>query len=281
MRRNGSLPNLVIIGAMKSGTSSLHHYLNLHPEIHMSKIKEPRYFLEERYRQRPIEWYQSLFVSNTTINGEASTDYTKYPWRSAVPARMHATIPEAKLIYLVREPLQRILSHYMHNYIGHRETRTLAEALHAPEQTNYVSFSKYYMQLAQYLPYYQPEQILVLATEDLQANRAASLARVFRFLNVDSHFTTAEFEQKKNTTRRKRRKHPMGQKIVNFSERNLNRHIPNVQRFVVNAFCLPFSKAVETPKLDQELRHKLCDVLYDDVQKLRAYTGQSFAGWSI
>ena len=113
-RPNLITPNLVIIGAMKAGTTSLHYYLNLHPEISMSKVKEPAFFIEERNWRKGIKRYSSLFTNQTSVVGEASTEYTKYPHFKEVPAKMHSTIPEAKLIYLVRDPIVRILSEYMH-----------------------------------------------------------------------------------------------------------------------------------------------------------------------
>src|SRR5688572_24468381 len=111
------LPNFFIIGAMKAGTTSLWQYLRRHPEIFMSKLKEPGYFTEELRWDQGIEWYRSLFddAGSARAVGEASTSYTKWPRFAGIPARMHALVPEARLIYLVRDPGDRIRSHYIHN----------------------------------------------------------------------------------------------------------------------------------------------------------------------
>jgi len=107
-----ALPNLIIIGAMKCATTSLHYYLNLHPEISMSKIKELRYFVEQHNWHQGIEWYKSHFAANIPIRGETSPAYTEYPRFKNIVERMYMTIPKTKLIYILRDPIQRTLSHF-------------------------------------------------------------------------------------------------------------------------------------------------------------------------
>src|SRR4051812_14286994 len=111
------LPNLIIIGAQKCGTTSLHKYLHCHPEVEMSKPKELDFFAEKSTKStwfKGSEWYKSCFPqSDAKIYGESSPSYTGYPIFKNVPARMHGLIPDAKLIYLVRDPIQRVVSAYI------------------------------------------------------------------------------------------------------------------------------------------------------------------------
>src|ERR671915_544163 len=97
------LPNLIVIGAMKSGTTSLHNYLSLHPEIFMTEVKEPSFFTLEGNWWRGREWYEAQFPVAAKIRGESSPDYTKHPRHAGAPERMHAMIPDAKLVYLLRD----------------------------------------------------------------------------------------------------------------------------------------------------------------------------------
>ena len=91
------LPYVIIIGAMKSGTSNLHANLQLHPDIGMSKFKEPSYF-NESYKSRDLSWYKSLFNSGKKINGESSPNYTKKDLYPGTAKRMYDTLPNVKLI---------------------------------------------------------------------------------------------------------------------------------------------------------------------------------------
>ena len=113
--RNTEMPNLFIIGAAKCGTTSLHCYLDLHPEISMSRIKEPRFFAcpEGPREERAItdrNRYLALFEAGKKIRGEASPAYSQHPAVSGVPGRIAMESPDAKFIYLVRDPIERIES---------------------------------------------------------------------------------------------------------------------------------------------------------------------------
>src|SRR5918992_682833 len=129
------LPNLIVIGAQKCGTSALHHYLHLHPDICMSAQKELNFFVESKNWSKGLAWYESNFRGKdgkAKIYGEASPDYTGYPAAPGVPARMHSIVPDAKLILMVRHPVDRIISQYIHLRGSGVETRSLSEALKVP-----------------------------------------------------------------------------------------------------------------------------------------------------
>ena len=99
------LPNFIIIGAGKCGTSALYYYLHHHPEVQMSRVKELRFFNGEKWNQG-LGWYESNWDgSSAPVRGEASPGYTTYPEPSDTATRMHDVIPDAKLIYLVRDPI--------------------------------------------------------------------------------------------------------------------------------------------------------------------------------
>ena len=120
---------------MKCGTTSLHNYLNLHPEIYMQEEKELDYFIEKRNYKKGLNWYKSKFNSkNSKILGESSPYYTKYPLFKDVPKNIFNLIPDIKMIYIVRDPITRLISHYKHNYMLGREKRSFKECFNRLEK---------------------------------------------------------------------------------------------------------------------------------------------------
>ncbi|MFC1759697.1 sulfotransferase domain-containing protein, partial [Planctomycetota bacterium] len=110
-----TLPNFMIIGASKCGTTSLWEYLNRHPDVFWANPKEPMYFNWELKRPREIEWYASLFAdaADKQAIGEATTSYTYAPHTAKVPQRIHQLLPDCKLVYILRPPVARTYSHYV------------------------------------------------------------------------------------------------------------------------------------------------------------------------
>jgi Sulfotransferase domain len=248
----------------------------------MSSIKELGYFLEHRNWKRGVKWYQSFFRSEAAVRGEATPGYTMHPRFPGVPERMHALIPQARLIYLVRDPIERIVSEYMHYYAGGQETRSLEAVLLDSEAADrHIARSKYYYQIEQYLPLFPEENIRVFTTEDLGTRRQETLAAMFRFLGVDDRFSSRRFGRVKNPTDIKRRLNPTGRKIFLLSEKYINRYYPNVQRFIIRKLIFPFTTGIQTPDLSAETRARLAEELAPDVQKLRDFTGRKFSEWSI
>ena len=102
------LPNLIVIGAPKGGTTSLHHYLGAHPDVFMSRRKELGLFDREDWRDR-VEWYERQFPDRPRgYAGESSPAYSMHPTVAGVPERIHELLPDARLIYLVRDPVERL-----------------------------------------------------------------------------------------------------------------------------------------------------------------------------
>ncbi|MBW1859792.1 MAG: sulfotransferase domain-containing protein, partial [Deltaproteobacteria bacterium] len=122
------------IGALKCGTTSLHYYLGLHPEISMSREKELYFFVKECNWYKGVDWYKSHFSGQSRIYGECTPIYTAYPVYRGVAERMHGVVPGAKLIYVVRDPIDRLVSHYVHACEMGREDRGIEGALSILEQ---------------------------------------------------------------------------------------------------------------------------------------------------
>lgn len=265
------LPNLVIIGAMKCGTTSLHQYLNLHPQIQMSELKELDFFVEDKNWKLGVDWYRSQFPASVDILGESSPNYTKYPFFSGVPERMHQLIPDAKLIYLVRDPVRRVLSHYMHQYTNRAEYRSLSKAFSDLNHNHYVISSRYAFQLEQFLSFYSLDQILVLSLEELACSPVNTLQQVFRFLGVDPNFNHPDFSQVFHQSSDKQRLTDFGATLFRLpAGGRLLKVIPHLM-----------AEQVIPPKLDNSLKQQLIEILQPDVDRLRSLTGNSFSAWSL
>jgi hypothetical protein len=275
-----NLPNLVIIGAMKSATTSLNHYLAAHPEIHMAGVKELDFFVKEQNWGKGLDWYRSWFRTDRKIIGEASPNYTIFPFRRGVPERMHSVIPEAKLIYLVRDPIQRMISHYLHSLFMRRERRPIDEAL-TDTGSWYFHRSLYHAQLEQYAPYYDSSRILVLSSEDLLADRAGTLKRVFRFVGADENVECEAFEEERHVASGKRQLTRVGavlEKTLQFSRPMLPARVRHGMGAIKRNLL---SRGIERPVLSQAARDRIAAELADDISRLRAYTGREFREWSV
>lgn len=278
----GRLPNLIIIGAQKCGTTSLHYYLGLHPQVFMSKEKELDFFVGKHSWDRGLEWYKSNFVGQAKIYGESSPSYASYPLTIAVPERMHSLVPEARLIYTLRDPIDRIISQYLHTYAIGREQRGLEEALSDLSNNRYVCKSKYCMQLEQYLDYFSKSNILIITAEDLYRHRRRTLHEIFKFLEVDETFYSSKFRNIKHQSNLKGQKNRIGLFLKWLSETNMAKIFSTDVRMTVGKFLyLPFSSQIENPVLNQTLRAKLVQYLKDDIDRLRKLTGRDFKDWSV
>ena len=274
------LPNLVVIGAMKCATTSLHYYLGLHPEISMAAEKELHFFVAERNWPKGRAWYERQFAGRAAVYGESSTTYARFPHYSGVAERMHDLLPGARLVYVVRDPVDRAVSHYVHEYAAGREDRPLAEALGAPSGNPYLDLSRYASQIEQYLPYYPRERILVLSAEDLGARRAETLRRVFAFLGVRESFHDPRFAAVKHLSESKRRLSARGKRLAALPASALGQKLPpRVRRLAWRLLSHPFSSPMEAPAVAPDLRRRLLDRLHVDVERFHQLTGQPVDAW--
>ena len=277
-----SLPNFLVIGAMKCGTSSLHYYLDLHPQISMSSYKEPKFFVEQRNWRKGIEWYKAQFQGAARVYGEVSPQYTYYPYYGGVSEKIASILPEVKLIYILRDPAKRIVSHYMHWYATGTESRGFSDVfkeLNSELTQQYLWYSKYFMQLEQYLKFFDAQSVLVLTTEELYKNRLETLRKIFEFIGVSKDFCAPEFNQIYHQSEVKKRPSALGIAI----SKHIVSKIPSrrLKWRMDKLLAYPFSSPITRPDLDENTRGILMSQLADDVQKLREFTGKSFEAWDM
>lgn len=246
-----SLPNFIIIGAAKSATTTLTTILPRHPDIFISKPKEPKFF--GRYHSKGWEWYASRFEkgSSLALRGEASTLYASRmkSFRHA-PELMRRCLPELKLIYIVRHPLDRIVSQWRH-YRGRRpecadfgdlmDNRTLRRLV--------VGCSLYHRHLSSYREYFPDDQIHCITFEDLLNHPKRTLRGMLRFLEVK----------------------------------------PKLQLILDRDYTLPKENVagdkgrghVDKPEWDPALRKRVLKVVKPDARKMLSYMGKPISYWDL
>jgi hypothetical protein len=278
------LPNLIVIGAARCGTTSLHRYLDLHPDIAMSAEKELNFFSFDAQWQRGVSWYERQFRSDTIVRGESSPSYSAYPKSPHVPARIARVVPDARLIYLVRDPIERIVSAYRFaRFVLRNERRELTEAVRDFEASRYVMGSRYGLQLEQYLAYYPPERILLVEQSDLLYRRVQTMRLVFGFAGVDENLTAVELSREHNPTEGLRANR-VGRGAIALLDRALGpSRAAALRARVPLSLVRPLLQAPSAPEvqLDPSLRAELEDYLGEDTNRLRRLTGRQFEMWSV
>jgi hypothetical protein len=173
---------------MKCGTSSLCHYMSTHPAIFMSPVKEPMHFSREENCSRRRDEYLRLFdgASGQRYLAEGSTEYTKRPLREGVAERIHEFNPEARLVYVMRDPFARLVSHYRHQIRKGREKGSLLQAL--ANSPGYLTTSHYAFQLQPYLELFGRDAVYTDTFESLTSSPQAFCARLFAWLDIDASF---------------------------------------------------------------------------------------------
>jgi hypothetical protein len=203
LREARALPDAMVIGAMKCGTSSLHNYLAQHPQV-IPPLRKEVHFFDVNY-SRGESWYRANFgrAGEPGLNFESSPYYLYHP---LAPERASRMVPQARLIVLVRDPVRRAYSHYWHERDKGRETLSFEDAVAAEpdrigidaerlargeievsaahQHCSYLARGRYAEQIGRWLQFYPREQLLCLRFEDLAADPLAVLNQSLAYLGL-------------------------------------------------------------------------------------------------
>jgi hypothetical protein len=274
------LPNFLIIGATKAGTTSLYEYLRAHPQVVMSVPKEPHFFSREENWSRGTEWYERRFARSrgALAVGEASATYSHDPLTKDVPRRIKAVIPDAKLIYLVRHPIERIVSHYVHRTRIGLAPRPIDVMVF--DDPIYLSASRYGHQIRQYLHHFDPTRLLVLRSERLKTDRERTFLRVCEFVGVTPATAGIPIDEAFNVTRSRE---PRARPLVH----NLSR-VPAIGR-LTRKIPVPLKPLVHLttrrrivsrpPSVTPKLADRILDDLRADIVWLSEFLGEDLSSW--
>ncbi len=246
-----SLPNFIIIGAAKSATTTITSILPLHPDIFISKPKEPKFFGRNYYKG--WDWYASRFEAGKeyALRGEGSTMYTsKMKGFHHTPELMHRYLPNLKLIYLVRHPLDRIVSQWRHYRGRHPKSADFNELMSNRHLRRLiVGSSMYYQRLMGFREFYADDQVHCMTFEDLLAEPNQSLQKILKFLGAK----------------------------------------PQVKQMLDQNGCLPRENEagakgrdhVEKPEWNAELKAKVLRKIQPDAEQMLAYMGKPLNYWGL
>lgn len=268
----GQLPNFLLIGAMRSGTSSLARWLRGHPQIFLAVPKELHYF--DREHARGVGWYRARFagVTDETAVGEATPSYL---YRADAIGRMAALVPEARILVMLREPVARAYSHYWLERERGREPRSFAAAVaderrrvsEEPGGLAYLARGRYLPQLERLGGHYPRSSVHVMLFDDLAEQPAETVAAACRFLGVDDAFTPTELGQAVNAS-------------VTFRSlrvRHLAKELPGPLRRVADRLN---TRRFAYPPLDPGLASELRASLFEDNRALARWLGRDLSAWS-
>lgn len=270
-RVRASLPTFFVIGAAKTGTTSLHEYLAAHPEVAMTTEKEPSVFELMRLWRERLHEYPGLYDRDAEVRGESSTAYSAYPWQADVPDRIKSVVPDARFIYLVREPVTRMLSHYHQNVWDEKGQRPFAEVLEdlEGEWNMPVWSSRFATQVERYHERFGPDSVLVIDNRELLRDRPAAMRRIFAFLGVEPSFTSPAWDAMHNTAASHRRP-------VLLAHRLRLAGRPALERAPLKQL---FTREVPVPTLSDAERERLREFFRPEVERLRELTGLELAHW--
>ena len=293
------LPNFLIVGAAKAGTTSLYKYLDQHPQVYMSPRKEPRYFAPEYYTTyyrnaignhhretgMSIGEYAALFdgVTDEIAVGEASTEYLFFE-KSA--ARIKAAIPDAKIIIILRNPVERAFSAYCYHLRDGRETLSFEEALEKESLRAknkwqvgwfYRRGGLYYQQVKRYYHLFSRDQIKLILWKNLNENPQQVCTDIFKFLEVDCEFVPDLSRSNKSLSPKSKlinrhvfKNHKLKKKIKIFSPEAL---------YVWLAKPLKKTFYTEKKPLVPEIKEQLIDYYSDNINSLESLISTDLSHW--
>jgi hypothetical protein len=251
----------------------------------MSIPKELSYFWRDDWREQRA-WYESKFEfpgSDPRVRGESTPFYTSYPFRRNVPERIHELVPDVKLIYVVRDPIERLLSHWVQRAgDGDRVAFDRYMEEYEDPENRIVCPSRYWLQVERYANVFDRSQLLVLDQHDLKVRRRETLAEIFRFLEVDDSFDSPRFELEINRRDQKVAPGQFGAQVWNRVLKPAGRLAPEPIREIVRR---PVARLVyhqiKEPVLTPAMRERLRAMLTPEVEALREFTGKTFETWSM
>lgn len=285
------LPDFIIIGAAKSGTTSFVRYLDQHPDVCFSKPKEPGFFYWPRINNKGLTHYAKFFEGchGAMRVGEASTAYL---YGEKTPRMIVEAIPDVRLIAILRNPVDRAFSHYLHRCGLGQETRSFKQAIEEESSlihTNlenrthysYVDRGMYARQIQNYLKYFDSSQLLILLFDDLVEDSQKVVKKCFDFLGVNPNIPL-DTSRKHNASIAVRlkflnrlifEKNPLGTLFANM--------LPLHQKNRIREFMRRLNyKTIPKAKIDEDIRKELIEVFRVPNEELERITNRKLNHWS-
>ena len=285
--RSEMKPTFLIIGAGKAGTTTLYDLIGQHPSAAMAQCKEPMFFSHDENFARGIEWYESLFdcPADTKAIGEASIQYSMTGIYPQVAHRIGQHLPDAKIIYIVRHPLDRIESmwtqwqHAGFSQSGHVPTLDFgADIKNFPD---FIDSSLYWKQLSAYRQYFPDEQILVLFYEDLCTDAAKLIEGTYDFLGLEPCDQLEDVSKPRNATADHQMDTPLMSKLRHMSlYQAIKNAIPHSLRDRLRKSQM-LRRDSDRPLWKREAREWAIEQIVDDTRQFLTHCGKPVDYWRL
>lgn len=250
----------VVIGAMKSGTTSIYSYFKHHRDITLTRNKECDFFKDEQLYQKGHEWYESLFDKPASRYIDVSPNYSKRHIFPGVAEKLADYAPQAKIIYIMHNPVDRMISHYMHNQSAGRVHCSFNSLLKKKKRRNYILSSCYAWQLEEYEAHFSKDQIFPILFEEFIADPGNTMNRIYQYLGLVEIDGNVDYTNVEHQGSHKSRPSFID---TNFSNAKINTRLKKV---------LPgrFSKRrrIVRPHLSKRKRRQLMQLFKEDIQQL-------------
>ncbi|PWJ43297.1 sulfotransferase family protein [Sediminitomix flava] len=274
--------DFILIGAMKSGTTSLADNLAVHPQINFSEPKEPHFFCNSDWRKR-LKEYEKCFKLNdqNLLRGEGTTSYAKYPMHPHIVEDLYEYNPNLKIIYLMREPVSRAISHYIHCVLRKFEhEKEINKAL--LNNSEYVNTGRYYMQIEPYLNVFGRHQVLLLPFEEYIQNSIGTYEKIANFLEIEKDpFLKQKVTHSNRGIGLYRDDQRVDKLLTNSSLTKLKDLFPqSLRTFVAKSlYQLTRSKVSEVPKVNDRVKEYIYRASRGDLNKIEDLLGYRVDSW--
>ncbi len=266
------LPDFNVIGAMKSATTTLHEQLARQTGLFMSRPKEPNFFSDDENYAKGIEWYSSFFAvaGDHLRRGESSTHYTKLPTHPHTVERMLRALPGVKLIYVMRHPIERLTSHYLHGLTVGQISVGLEEAVQRHPEL--VDYGRYSMQLEPFLRVYGPESVLPVFFDHLVHQPDLELERLGQFLGVHEPLCWDHTMKPQNVGRERMRKSTLREALVQAPVLSTLRRTL-MPRLLTKSLKSLWKVGIDPPPVPAGLSDRLREIFDRDLARLGSWLG--------
>lgn len=268
---NPVFPSFIIVGAMKSATTTLYDQLLAQEGIFLPELKEPNFFSDDSQYKKGLNWYSDLFAEaeDKDLLGEASTHYTKLPTYPETLTRMQGQLPSLKFIYVMRHPIDRLVSQYIHEWTQGIISTDINEAIDIHPEL--IDYSRYSYQIEPYLEAYGVDSLLPVFFENIKQNSQQVLEEVCQFIGYDRPAKWNTEIAPSNVSKDRIKAFPLQKLLIEsapaeFVRRNF---VPKgIRERVKRSFQMR-----ERPSLNQASEQKLAEIFDRDLAVLNSWFG--------
>jgi hypothetical protein len=281
---NHVLVDFMILGAMKCGTTTLANILANHPDVCFSERKEPDFFAEAQDWRKEMPEYEKLFTNRQAkFFAEASTSYTSFPeYNLKIWDDLYEYNPNLKFIYLMRNPVSRMTSHFMHLYLRAKTKGSIAQAIQ--ELPTMVNRGRYYTQILPYIEKFGRDKVYLLTFEEFLKDKETHLRKISEFLGLDfSRFTNYEDVHANQSVGGMKRNYQIQLMLEKPIFKSIEKVAPKFvwQKFTNGLYYITRKKVEERPEITAEATQMTLQLLRTDLIEMEKLMGRHLTEWKL